>query len=597
MNNKPERVADVLSEEKYQLLRLQNKDSVSNSLYNTLIESLGVYLPSNAVSTRDVMQGCKKPIMLPLEYFTGIKTRRVADKGEFSIDLAKKAIDNCLAHSKYQPTDLEMLISANCSRYDGPAQFSFEPSTAIKLKEHFGFDNALVFDVTNACAGMFTAIYIVDAFIKAGIVRCGMVVSGEYITHITHTAQHEIDSSKDPRLACLTLGDAGAAVILERSSSEKIGFHDMDIYILGQYSSYCLAKPTDGEHGGVIMHTEMTKLAAVGIKQSVIHASQLLKRVGMSLDEFQHIIPHQTSRMYLSKVAREISRVNDKEVRLDGKLICNLAERGNTASTSHFVALNDAILNNRIASGDNVIFSITASGLTIGTALYTFDDLPDRLRLSASSKQEPHRVKTGLRNTSTLNPRTSKIRIESVGTILETSNTGRDAVELVCNAAEQCFKWSSYHRSDVELLIYTGVYRNDFISEPAIAAMIMDKLGINHVVQSPEAKKTLAFDIFNGSIGFLNACYIASEIIKAGRCKNAMIVASEIENNAEVCPNTLRGLNETGSAIILDENTDRTVGFGNFFFKYFTNQLDTFTSYATQEKGKTYYILRKTRNW
>ena len=59
--------------------------------------------------------------------------------------------------------------------------------------------------------------------------------------------------------------------------------------------------------------------------------------------------------------------------------IVNVQDRGNTASTTHFVALWDHILNGTIKSGDNVLFVIAASGVNLGVALYTLDDLPDRV--------------------------------------------------------------------------------------------------------------------------------------------------------------------------------------------------------------------------
>ena len=68
---------------------------------------------------------------------------------------------------------------ATVSRYDGPRQVSYEPSTAVKLKERFGFKRAVALDVSNACAGLWTAIYVVDAMIRSGAIRRGMVVSGE----------------------------------------------------------------------------------------------------------------------------------------------------------------------------------------------------------------------------------------------------------------------------------------------------------------------------------------------------------------------------------------------------------------------------------
>jgi 3-oxoacyl-[acyl-carrier-protein] synthase III len=178
---------------------------------NIIIESIGVYLPSRTVSTDEVLKGCRNGIRFPIEKITGIKSRRIGGQDEFSIDLAKQAIADCLANSKYNPHDIDLLICCNIARYDDLNRLSFEPGTSIKLKRDFNFSNALVFDIANACAGMFTGIYIVNALIKTGAVRRGMVVSGEYITFLMQSAQRDIRDFMDTRLACLTLGDAGAA--------------------------------------------------------------------------------------------------------------------------------------------------------------------------------------------------------------------------------------------------------------------------------------------------------------------------------------------------------------------------------------------------
>src|SRR3954469_13491256 len=71
----------------------------------TRIESLGVYLPERVVSTDEIMAGLARPIEFPLEYLTGIRSRRTAGAAEFSIDLAKSAIAKSFVHSQYSPAD------------------------------------------------------------------------------------------------------------------------------------------------------------------------------------------------------------------------------------------------------------------------------------------------------------------------------------------------------------------------------------------------------------------------------------------------------------------------------------------------------------
>ena len=142
----------------------------------------------------------------------------------------------------------------------------------------------VAFDISNACAGMWTGIYVVDAMIRSGSIRYGMVVSGEYISYLTDTAQKEIASQVDPQLASLTLGDAGLAVVLQASPRPEVGFHDIELYTLSKYSRFCIAKPTECEHGGAAMHTDAIKVTATVVPHAATHAQFVLGRNGRPLE-------------------------------------------------------------------------------------------------------------------------------------------------------------------------------------------------------------------------------------------------------------------------------------------------------------------------
>jgi len=558
---------------------------------NTIIESIGIYLPPQSISTSEVLSGCKNQIRFPLEKISGIINRRMAGTEEFSIDLARKAVADCLKNSKHNPSDIDLLICCNISRYDGPELHSFEPCTSIKLRKEFCFTNAIAFDITNACAGMFTGIYLVNTLLKTGAIQRGMVVSGEYITHLTQTAQREIESFMDTRLACLTLGDAGAALILEKSVDNKSGFQEIDLQTFGRYSPYCVAKIS--EQGGWIMLTDSVNLTDAAVKSGAECSLEVLQRGGWSPDKFQHLILHQTSRMTLNSAKNEINNLLDNRVLHDGNTIDNLEQRGNTASTSHFIALSDQIHNNRIQSGDKVVFGISASGLTTGTALYVFDDLPDRLR-QYETQQSPQTKETSIKQMHTnSSPVAAWIRIESVGTIPYRNISNKDSLELLQVATTNCLEKSSWQCNDIGLLIHSGVYRSEYILEPAYASLLAGKLNMNATISDPENKKTLAFDIFNGSLGFLNACYVAQQMITAGNCKTAMIVATEIENNAGLFPDNLVGVQETASAVILDVHPVNGKGFSRFLFNYYTESIEAYTTFCSTTNVKPYLHIEK----
>ncbi len=539
---------------------------------NTIIESLGTYLPPDTYSTREIMDGCKNRVRFPLEKISGIKNRHMAGQEEFSIDLARKAVADCLKNSKYQAEEIDALICCNISRVDGPDRLSFEPSTSVKLRKYFGLKNALVFDITNACAGMFTGIHIVNNLLATGAIRCGMVVSGEYITHLTQTAQEEITGFMDSRMACLTLGDAGAALILEKSPNDQQGFQQLDLHTFGRYSPYCTAQLS--ETGSWIMYTDSVNLTDVAIKSGAEHSLAALDKADWQPDGFEHLIMHQTSKLTLNSARKEINKLLKSPVFDDENTVNNLEERGNTASTAHFIALADKIRDSKIQSGDKVAFGISASGLTIGTALYVLDDLPDRMRLNGSAK--PASRKKATRATSI--PKLPGIRIESVGILGRESKDIKGTMELAKQAASNCLASSKYQPNDVDLLIYSGVYRENYLMEPAYAALLAGELSINATVSKPEDKKTLAFDIFNGSVGFLNACYTAQQMLASGTSTTAMIAAAEHENNAENFADQLTGIAETGSALMLDLHPEAGKGFSSFHFRYEDAQEDAYTS-------------------
>lgn len=557
--------------------------------HKTIIESLGVYLPPEALATSDVINGCRRRIRFPLERMTGIKSRRVARK-EYSIDLARKAIERCLATSRFGPQDVEVLISTSVGRSDGPSLWlSHEPSMAVRLKAQCGLGNAVTFDLASACSGMFAAINVVDALLATGRIRRALVVSGEYISHLAETAQKEIDRMLDPRMACLTLGDAGAAVLLTTTSNPDVGFDAIDLCTVSSCAEYCIAAPTEEDHGGGIMHTDALKMTEAATRYGSAHALQIMERAGWSASDFQHLIMHQTSRTGLTSAMREINRMMSQPVCHRGNTIDNLAERGNTASTTHFVALADSIRDRRIRAGDKTIFAVSGSGLTVGTALYTFDDLPERLAAGwAGAEQADPGVEPNGRPAS----QAATVCIRGAGLTPRDGAVGHDTMDLLRSAASACLDEGRCRVEDVDLLIHAGMYRTGFTVEPAIAALLAGQMGMDSTF-GPGGRKFLAFDVLNGSLGLLNACAVAVDMIRSGKSTRALLVTAEVENNAHYFPDELLGLEEVGSALLCEEASEPGRGFGAFLFRDFTEHAGMFYSRCTNRDGKPYLLFER----
>ncbi|HEY3451845.1 MAG TPA: 3-oxoacyl-[acyl-carrier-protein] synthase III C-terminal domain-containing protein [Myxococcales bacterium] len=347
------------------------------------IESLGVYLPPKAMTTEELLQRCASRPRLDLEKFTGIRERRVAE-GEYAKDLAIKAAERALAMSQYKAEDLDVIVCTSISKHNAPDEFSWEPSTAVLVRRAVGAKKALVFDVVNACAGMLNGIYVVQGLIRAGLARCGMVVSGEQNNPLAETATREVSHSFDKQLAALTLGDCGAAIVLDASTDPKVGFHWLDLVTGAKHDHFCYSQPSKKGKGGVLM-TKARGLQRKGAEHFPFYLKQALDETGWSLDDVHHAIPHQIGPRGIRNGIKVVSRFLRMPV---PDFYLSIADKyGNTTTTSHFLAIHEFILNEKILPGHNLLLISGASGIVITHATLTMDDLPERYR--AAQKKLP----------------------------------------------------------------------------------------------------------------------------------------------------------------------------------------------------------------
>jgi 3-oxoacyl-[acyl-carrier-protein] synthase III len=542
------------------------------------IESLGVALPARRMTTDEVVAGCRVPLNYPLASWTGIQAHRRAGGDEFAFDLAKRAVEICFAKSRYQPSEIDLVINCNISRVDEPGRFSYEPATASRLAAYFGLDHALAFDVTNACAGMLTGLAVAADFLASGRVERALVVSGEYITHLMDTAQREIEQYDDPALPCLTLGDAGAALTIDiNDSTDGVGFEAIDILTLARYCHLCVSAPTFKPEGGALMLTDSVRLGSIGTREGIRQMQLVLERLGRRPREFQHLIPHQTSMATITSATRAANQVFGADEMDEGNVVVNLAERGNTASTTHFVALWDLIHSGRIHSGDRILFTIVASGLVVGVGAYMLDDLPDRVRSEVSTRTPLSRAGAadGMACWTTPGSALPRVRFEATGIAEEPCECNTLAL---CKAAgEAAFKASAYGCKDFSHLIFIGLHRTDWITEPAIATFIAGELRMNES-RTDTGRSTFAFDLTQGATAFLTACEVARRFVAVQSDRRILVASAELDPNAKTRPDLSLHIKTSGAAIVIDASPDPRRGLGSVVFRRFPNQVDAVVS-------------------
>src|SRR6185437_3194960 len=124
---------------------------------------------------------------------------------------------------------------------------------------------------------------------------------------------------------------------------------------------------------------------------------------------------------------------------------------------------------------------------------------------------------------------------------------------------------NSINDDTVDLLINVGVFRDQNIMEPAIAALIQKEARIG-LCREPEQRQILSFDLNNSSCGFLHAVEVAKSFFDADDAASAIVVAGDYHpgsTSAEQFVETnVLPYGSVGASVLLEHTEVPGVGFG-----------------------------------
>jgi 3-oxoacyl-[acyl-carrier-protein] synthase III len=339
--------------------------------YRARLVAAGRHLPETRLTTDEVMASTRHRTHIDLERLTGIHERRVSTGEDDSYSLATAAARDCLDRSGRSASSIDVVISCSITKFnDGLTQW-LEPTMSGAVAQAIGAPDAITFDVSNACAGMLTGVTILNNWIRQGVVERGLVVSGEYISQLEKNAAKHVRNILSRELASLTLGDAGAALLLERAPDGQSGITLTSFTTVADHSRLCLAQPR-GNEPAARMFTNSRAIQRVAIADTPVLLQEVLDAAGIAVHDIDHVITHQTSARAIRKGMTRLTEEFGDAPRHDA--VITVDRYGNTASTTHTVALVEELRAGRIKPGETVALIALASGLEIGIVLITVDE-------------------------------------------------------------------------------------------------------------------------------------------------------------------------------------------------------------------------------
>ena len=352
-------------------LVMDSPDAAAGPPHRARLAGAGRHLPSTHLTTAELMSTTRHRTHIDLERLTGIRERRVSMGDEDSFSLATAAARDCLERAQQDAAGLDAVINCSITKFRGGLTQWLEPTMSSAVAHAIGAENAMTFDLSNACAGMLSGVTILNNWIRQGTIERGLVVSGEYISQLGHNAARHIRNIMSKELACLTLGDAGAALLLERAPVESGEIIVAGFTTVADYSRLCLAYPK-GHDPGARMFTNSRAIQRAAMSNSPLLLQEVLDSAGISISDIDHVITHQTSARAIRKGMAAMSASFGAAPRHDA--VITVDRYGNTASTTHTVALVEELEAGHILPGETVALIALASGLEIGVVLLTVDE-------------------------------------------------------------------------------------------------------------------------------------------------------------------------------------------------------------------------------
>jgi 3-oxoacyl-[acyl-carrier-protein] synthase III len=307
----------------------------------------GGYLPAKVLSNADL----ERMVDTTDEWIhtrTGIRQRHIAADDENTSDLALQAGRRALDAAGLAPGELDLIIVATTT-----PDMVF-PSTACILQSKLGSRTCPAFDVQAVCSGFIYGVAIADQFIRSGQYSNALVVGAEIYSRI-------LDWSD--RGTCVLFGDGAGAVVLR--SDNAPGILSTRLHAEGSHAGLLSVPGT--VRGGQVAGRPLLRMDGQGVFKFAVKALddivvETLAASHMQKSDIDWLVPHQANIRIIQATARKLGMSMEK-------VVVTVDRHANTSAASIPLALDEAVRDGRIRTGQHVLMEGVGGGFTWGAVL------------------------------------------------------------------------------------------------------------------------------------------------------------------------------------------------------------------------------------
>ena len=283
---------------------------------------------------------------------SGIERRHFAAEGETTSQMAAEAARAALENAGLKIDDIDAIVVAPST-----PDLTF-PSVATMVQNELGMTRGFGFDVQAVCAGFVFALTNANALIMSGQVDRILVIGAETFSRILDMTD---------RSTCVLFGDGAGALVLEAQEGSgdntDRGILSADLNSDGRMREMLYVDggvSTTQTSGHLRMQGNPLFRQAVGKLTET--AQTALKKVGLTDDDLDWIVPHQANIRIIQGTAKKMGVPMDR-------VILTVQDHGNTSAASIPLALSVGCTEGKINHGDLVVTEAIGGGLAWGAVV------------------------------------------------------------------------------------------------------------------------------------------------------------------------------------------------------------------------------------
>lgn len=294
----------------------------------------GHYVPNQIVSNHDL----EKIVDTSDEWIvsrTGIKERRKVNQ-ETTHEMAYLASKNALKEAKIDASEIDLIVVATITENQKT------PAVANFVAGLLGIeDDVMSFDLNAACTGFVYALEVAASLIQQPKYRKALVIGAETLSNVLDYTD---------RNTCILFGDGAGAVVIEKGKENQLGYF------------YNTSRPDMSNTLDVGKFIKMDGRKVFLFAVEVIEKSikKVLEDANLTLEDIDHIIPHQANERIILAVSKSMNVSMDK-------FVMNIASYGNTSAASIPLTLSE--YKKKHSKTKSLLFVGFGGGFTYGAAI------------------------------------------------------------------------------------------------------------------------------------------------------------------------------------------------------------------------------------